>query len=213
MAHRARRDNLTRRSWLLAGVGIGVFGQSNPAEGSVRMTPRLDGEMLYVSAPELHFLTGKALDRLRDGSTVIFIAQLSLSLDDNKTFVRRQPQRFVFSCDVWDPEKFSVTKLGSASPRKGLSAHAAEAWCLESLAINTSGIAPDKLVWLRLDLRVADLKDQADMVGDSGLSIRGLIDTLSRPARTWQKTWTVDVVPPFRLGDLKKAGTRGPRTG
>jgi len=212
MAHKARRDNMTRRSWLLAGVGVGVFGQSFRAEGAIRMTARLDGEMLYISAPDLHFLTGKSLERLRDGSTVTFIAQLSLSLDDNKTILRRQPQRFVFSCDVWDPEKFSVTKLGSSSPRKGLSAAVAEAWCLESLAINTSGIAPDRPVWLRLDLRVADLKDQADMVGDSGLSIRGLIDTLSRPARTLQKNWTVDV-PPFRLGDLKKAGTRGSRSG
>jgi hypothetical protein len=93
-----------------------------------------------------------------------------------------------------------------------VSAAVAEAWCLESLAINTSGIAPDKPVWLRLDLRVADLKDQADMVGDTGLSIRGLVETLSRPARTLQPHWTVDV-PPFRLGDLKKPGARGSRSG
>jgi hypothetical protein len=211
MAHRARRDNLTRRSWLLAGMGFGVFGQSYRAEGALRMTPRLDGEMLYVSAPGLHFLTGKPLERLKDGRTVTFIAQLSLSLDDNRTILRNHPQRFVFSCDVWDPDKFSVTKLGS-STRKGLPAAAAEAWCLESMGINTSGIAPDKPVWLRLDLRVADLKDQADMVGDTGLSFRGLVEALSRPARTLQPHWTVDV-PPFRLEDLKKAGTRGPRSG
>jgi hypothetical protein len=143
---------------------------------------------------------------------VTFIAQLSLSLDENRTFLRRQPQRFIFSCDVWEPDKFSVLKLGGSPPRKGLSAAVAEALSLESLAINTSGIAPDRLVWLRLDLRVADLKDQANMVDDSGLSIRGLIDTLSRPARTLQPHWTVDV-PPFRLGDLKRAGARGPRSG
>jgi hypothetical protein len=213
MAHRARRDNLTRRSWLLAGVGIGVFGQSYRAEGALRMTPRLDGEMLYVSAPGLHFLTGKPLDRLRDGRTVTFIAQLSLSLDDNKTILRSHPLRFDFSCDVWAPDKFSVTKKGASSgARKGMSAEVAEAWCLESLAINTSGIAPDRPVWLRLDLRVADLKDQAEMVGDTGLSIPGLIDTLSRKARALQPHWTLDV-PPFRLGDLKKAAARGPRTG
>ena len=50
------------------------------------------------------------------------------------------------------------------------------------------------------------------MVGTPALSIRGLIDTLSRPARTLQPHWTVDV-PPFRLGDLKKAGARGSRSG
>ena len=71
---------------------------------------------------------------------------------------------------------------------------------------------PGQPVWLRLDLRVADMKDQADMVGDTGISIRGLIETLQPPARMLQQNWTVDV-PPFRLGDLKKAGARGTRSG
>ena len=175
------------------------------------MTPRLDGETLYVSAPDLHFLTGKPLQRLRDGREVTYIAQLSLSLDNNKTIPRSHAQRFIFSCDVWDTDKFSVTRLGGP-PRKGLSAAAAEAWCLDSLAINTSGIAPDSPVWLRLDLRVADLKDQADMAGETGLSIPLLIEIMSRRARTLQPHWTVDV-PPFRLEDLKRGGARGPRSG
>jgi len=212
MAQKARPEILTRRSWLLASIGIGVCGQTFRADGAPTMTARLDGETLYVTAPDLHFLTGKPLQRLRDGREVSFIAQLSLSLDDNRTILRSHPQRFIFSCDVWDPDKFSVAKLGGTPPRRSLSAAIAEAWCLESLAINTAGIAQDRPVWLRLDLRVADLKDQADMVGDTGLSLRNLIDTLSRPARTLQPHWTVDV-PPFRLGDLKKAGARGSRSG
>jgi hypothetical protein len=182
------------------------------AQGAPALSPRLDGDMLFVTAPDFHFLKGRALERLRDGSTVTYIAQLSLSLDEHRTTLRRQPQRFIFSCDVWEPDKFSVTRLGGSTPRKGLSLAAAEAWCLESLAISAAGIAPDRPVWLRLDLRVADMKDQADMVGDTGVSIRGLIDTLSRPARMLQQNWTVDV-PPFRLGDLKKAGARGTRSG
>src|SRR5437868_3874070 len=123
MAHQARRAQLTRRSWLLASTGFGVSGQSGCADGALRMTPRLDRQLLYVWDAGLHFLTGESLE-----------------------------------------------------------------------------------------LRVADLKDQADMVGDTGLSIRGLVDTLSRPAHTLQPHWTVDV-PPFRLGDLKKVGARGPRSG
>ena len=170
MAQRARRDILTRRSWLLGSVGIGVCGQTFRAEGAPVIDPRLDGETLYVSAPNLHFLTGKPLQHLRDGQEVTYIAQLSLSLDANKTVLRNHPQRFIFSCDVWEPDKFQVAKLGGSPPRKGMSATAAEAWCLESLSINTSGIDPDRQIWLRLELRVADLKDRADMAGDSGLS-------------------------------------------
>jgi hypothetical protein len=201
---------LTRRSWLLAGVGIGVCGQTFRVDGAATMTPRTDGEMLYISAPDLHFLTGKSLQHLRDGREVTYIAQLSLSLD-GKTYPRSHAQRFIFSCDVWDPDKYSVLKLGGSPPRKGLSAVAAEAWCLDSMAISTAGIAPDKQVWLRLDLRVADLKDQADMVNDP-LTISKLIEIMSRKARTLQDNWTV-TVPPFRLGDLKRPGARGPRSG
>jgi hypothetical protein len=209
MAQLARSYPLSRRGWLLAGLGMSVSALGVQAAPSLVM--RLDGDMLYVSAPDFHFLSGKPLERLKDGNEVTFIAQLSLSLDANRTILRPVRQRFVFSYDIWE-ERFSVTRIGSMA-RKGLTAAAAEAWCLESLAINTSGIPSDKPVWLRLDLRVADLKDQADLVGEgTGLSMRGLIDTLSRPARTLQPHWMVDE-PPFRLGDLKRAGTRGSGSG
>jgi hypothetical protein len=193
-------------------LGICVSARKFRAQAALSVNPRVDGEMLYVTAPDFHFLEGRALERLRYGSTVTYIAQLSLSLDEYRTTLRRQPRRFIFSCDVWEPDKFSVTKGDGSSPRKGLSVAAAEAWCLESLAISTAGLPPDKLVWLRLDLRVADLKDLADMVGDAGISMRGLIETLSRPARTLQQNWTVQVKP-FRLEDLKRAAARGSRSG
>src|SRR5262249_35682277 len=140
MAHPARNGKLTRRSWLLAGLGIGVSAPSFRAQGALTLLPRLDGDLLYISAPNLHFLSGKPLERLLDGRTVTFIAQLSLSLDGYKTFVRQKPQRFVFSCDIWEPDKFYVTRLESSPTRRGFTAPAAEAWCLESLAISTSGI-------------------------------------------------------------------------
>jgi hypothetical protein len=208
MAHRARRDKLTRRSWLLASLGIGV---SFRASAIASMILRLDGDLLYVAAPDFHFLTGKTLDRLKDGGSVTFLAQLSLSLDDNRTILKPVRQRFIFSYDIWQ-EKFSVVRLGSSTPRRGLSAAAAEAWCLESLAITTANVPPDQKVWLRLDLRVADLKDQADMVGDPPISLLRLIETFAHPARTLQPHWTLDQ-PPFRLGDLKRAAARGPRGG
>jgi hypothetical protein len=211
MAQGARRDILTRRSWLLAGIGIGVSGRVFRAQAAAGMTPRLDGETLYVSAPDLHFLSGKPLQHLRDGREVTYIGQLSL-LDNNKTPLRSHPQRFIFSCDVWEPDKFSVTRIGGATPRKGLSAPAAEAWCLDSLSINTAGIAPDKQVWLRLEMRIADLKDQADMAGESGLSIPRLVEIMSRRNRSLQDSWTADGGP-YRLEDLRRAGARGPRGG
>ena len=110
------------------------------------MTPRLDGEMLYVSAPDLHFLTGKPLDRLKDGRTVTFIAQLSLSLDDNRTDSAAPSAALRLQLRRLGSGQVLGHQAGRRPPRKGLSAAAAEAWCLESLAINTSGIAPDRPV-------------------------------------------------------------------
>ena len=208
MAQQAWSDRLTRRNWLLAGLGIGVSFRVSAAPS---MIIRLDGDLLYVSAPDFHFLTGKTLERLRDGGSVTFLAQLSLSLDDNRTILKPVRQRFIFSYDIWQ-EKFSVMRLGSSTPRRGLTANNAEAWCLESLAISTTNVPQAQPVWLRLDMRVADLKDQADMVGDPPISLLRLIETFAHPARTLQPHWTLDQ-PPFRLGDLKRAAARGPRGG
>src|SRR5579862_1680569 len=176
MAHPARSRNLTRRNWLLAGLGSGVslrivWGR-NP-----EVLLHMDGDVLYISAPELHFLTGKPLEKLKDGLTVVFVAQLSLSLDGNRTNVRQQPQRFIFSRDLWNG-RFSVTSGNSR--RIGLSSEKAEAWCLETLAVSTSGIPHDQPVWLRLDVRVADPKDSTAVMGESGVSLSKLIDIFSR---------------------------------
>jgi hypothetical protein len=171
---------------------------------------RMDGDILYVSAPDLHFLAGKPLERLKDGDTVVFIAQLSLSLDGNRTIERRQPQRFVFSYDIWE-QTFKVTRMGNIR-RTGLSAGAAEAWCLESLAISTSGIPQDQPVWLRLDLRVTESRDPAYMIGESGVSLSDLVKIFGRAARPAQPHWLLDR-PPFRLVDLKRAENRGSRGG
>ncbi len=142
---------------------------------------------------------------------MVFISQLSLSLDGNRSILRRLPERFVLSYDLWE-EKFSVTRLGG-SPRTAarLSAQGAEAWCLESLAISTSGIAPDKPFWVRLDLRAVDPRDQESVVGDSGISLTRLIETFSRPARAQQPHWTLERGP-LRLADLKSE-RRGSRSG
>jgi len=200
---------LTRRGWLLAGLGISVSARPSWGREVPSLVLEMDGEILYVAAPDLHFVSGKPLERLKDGDAVTYVAQLSLSLDGNRTIFRRQPQRFVFSYDIWEG-KFSVTS--GTSPHKVFPmAEKAEAWCLESLAISTSGIPQDMLVWARLDVRVGDAKDPAGLTGEGPFSLRNLIEVFSRPARAEQPHWMRER-PPFRLSDLKKAG-RGSRSG
>ncbi len=67
-----------------------------------------DGAQLHVTAPQLHFLTGKALDRIRNGNAVAFDFQLSAA--SGGSVLKRSLERFVISYDLWE-ERFAVTRL------------------------------------------------------------------------------------------------------
>src|ERR1039458_3590369 len=101
---------ISRRSWLLAGLTVSVF----PARCAQPIEVTFDGDNLHVSAPSLHFLTGKPLERLKDAATVVFLSQLTLFGENRDVAIRRVPERFVVSYDLWE-EKFSVTQLGSTT--------------------------------------------------------------------------------------------------
>jgi hypothetical protein len=102
---------------------------------------------------------------------------------------------------VWE-EKFRVVRLRDfhKSPA-GLTAAAAEAWCLENLFVPASGMPADKELWARLDIRAAEPKDNVSST-DSGISIPALIQLLSRPPRPQQDHWMLESAS-FRLADLK----------
>jgi hypothetical protein len=122
-------------------------------------------------------------------------------------------ERFVVSYDIWGEDKFSVTMPGPANrSASNLSASAAEAWCLEGLAISASGIAPDRPFWLRLDMRTADQKDLASVLADPGISLRNIILLLGRKPGAGDPQWTREAGP-LRLADLARAAARGARSG
>jgi hypothetical protein len=93
-----------------------------------------------------------------------------------------------------------------------LSAPAAEAWCLEGLAISALGMAPDRPFWLRFELRTADKKDLASGAGQPGLNLRSLIELFSMKPGPDDPNWTREVGP-LRLEDLRRAAGRGARNG
>jgi len=206
-----RRDRkeaglISRRRWLLAGVAIPL----SRLLASERLTVTWDGDDLRVAAPQMHFLAGKPLDRLKDGAAVVFLTQLTLTTDNFTTSLRRTPERFVFSYDLWE-EKFSVTKLGEGQHTVShLSALAAEAWCLDNVAISSTGLPQDRPFWLRFEMRAAEPKDEAAVIGESGLNLTRLIEVFSRRPRDQQPQWTADAGP-LRLGDLKRLVGRAAR--
>ncbi|HKW98268.1 MAG TPA: hypothetical protein VJN43_11085 [Bryobacteraceae bacterium] len=198
---------VTRRWWLVAGVSapftLGLAAQS--------LRVRLDGDDLRIQAPQIKFLTGKPLERLKDGGSVVFLAQLSVSTEVNAPAIKRAVDRFIVSYDLWE-ERFSVTQTGSEHRMVShLSANAAESWCLENLAVGIDGIAPDKPFWIRLDLRAEDPKDQAGVIGEAGINLARLIEIFSNPARVQQPHWEA-VAGPVRLADFKRV-RRSSRSG
>ena len=164
---------------------------------------RWDQDRLAVSAPQLHFLTGKALNRLRDGASVGFDAQLSLLAMAEAAPLRRDVDRFVVSYDLWE-EKFAVTRLGAPrSSASHLSAEGVETWCIDSMRLWPGGVDPGQTVRMRLELRADDSRELSLMPTEPGISLSGLIEIFSRPARMQQQKWLVESNP-FRIRDFRK---------
>lgn len=174
----------------------------------------LDGDYLRIAAPRLDFLSGKPLDRLKDGASVAFIGQLTISTSPNSLVpAARSVARFAFSYDIWE-ERFSVTKIGQQADSRRtashLSAQMAEDWCLENLAIDRSQIPADKPFYVQLDLRAEDPRDQLSFLGDPGINITRLIEIFGRPGRSAQPRW-LRTAGPYRLDDLRKVEIKGTR--
>ena len=176
-----------------------------------RLLVHLDNDYLRISVtPRLNFLAGRTLERLKDGASVAFVGQLTIVPDPNSLVTAaRSVARFALSYDIWE-QKFAVTKMGeradSRHSKSNLSsAEATENWCLENLTIERSMIPSDRPFYVQLDLRAEDPRDQAGIVGESGISISGVVDLFRNPVKSGQKPLRV-TNGPLRLADLRKAG-------
>ncbi|MEK7406959.1 MAG: hypothetical protein AAB225_17940 [Acidobacteriota bacterium] len=169
---------------------------------------RLEANQLRVSAPQLGVLSGLPLERLRNGAPVPFAFKLTLSTDRHATTLLRDLKRFVFSYDLWE-EKFSVVKLGH--PRRSAShmaTTAAEAWCVDDMALATAGLAQDRPFWARLEVRLENLREEA-AEEESGVSLTRLIELFGRRAETRRSSWLFEAGP-LRLADLNNSPARAP---
>ncbi|MEO8028349.1 MAG: hypothetical protein ABI823_17840, partial [Bryobacteraceae bacterium] len=162
---------------------------------------------LHVTAPQLHFLTGKPLEQLRNGATVSFNFQLSLSTDSNLKLRDRAVESYAISYDLWE-EKFSVRSLRAArKPPSLLSATAAEQWCIENIPVSPGSISADEPVWVRLEVRGGDGKETPifgpNNIGASGISLTSLIEIFSRPVAPRQLRLVAEAGP-LKLSDLRR---------
>jgi hypothetical protein len=205
----SRANGISRRRWLLATL-VAPVARVSAAEP---LAITFDGDTLHVGTSVLHFLSGKPLERLKDGATVVFLSQLTIFSDRWTTPFRRAPvERFVVSYDIWAEDKFSVTMPASNHSASNLHATALEAWCLGNLGISAAGLAPDRQFWLRLEMRTADQGDLASVTAEPGISLRNFILLLGRKPGTGDPQWTREAGP-LRLADLTRTGGRGTRNG
>jgi len=156
---------------------------------------------LEFLAPRVHFLSGKPLERLRNAAEVPFDIQITLWAGDHSRVSQKAIDEFVVSYDLWQ-ETFSVTKL-QAPRRVGshFSASAAEAWCLEQMTMDITGIPTSEPLWARLEIRAQDPpRDGTAPFGrgnitESGISLNNLLAIFTRPPPSPQSHWEADVGP------------------
>ena len=196
---------VTRRWWLLASLSAPFAAALRAQQLEVRLD---SGNLVRISAPAFQFLSGKPLERLKNGSSVSFLGQLSISTDANRTIQERALTRFALSYDIWEERfsavRYSLSRLEEASRKSSpLSELAIQNWCMESLAVDASRFPLDQQIWVRLELRLEDAHDTGGLIGETGISISRLIELFSRPARPSQDHWQLDAGP-FRLMDLKR---------
>jgi hypothetical protein len=156
--------------------------------GSQSMTVTTTGGEVRVQAPGFRFISGHALARLKDGLTVrIELALGVLAAPGAATVTAERRQAFVLSYDLWE-ERFAAAVSGTpAGSVSHLTAAAAEAWCIQQLAVPVSGLGAlrDQPFWIRLDSQIVN--GESSGREDEGLTLRGIIDTLSR-RRASEKT-------------------------
>jgi hypothetical protein len=165
---------------------------------------RIAGNHLRISAPKLHFLSGKPLENLRNGATVAFDIQVSILGDGRQSVLRRSFERFVVSYDLWE-ERFSVTRMRSSrASASHLTAAAAEAWCLDGFSFPVAELPRSNPFHVRVDVRAQNGR-QREEEQDDGLSLASLIELFSRPARTGDAMQWRAESKPLSVSDLQKA--------
>jgi hypothetical protein len=158
-------------------------------------------ESLKIRAHGFSFLKGKPLARLKDGQSVrveLTVMVLPAPGQPEAATIRRI---FSLSYDLWE-ERFAVTTVDRRSESvTHLAQPAAEAWCIEQLAIPLTvlgTVGRDKPFWIRLGYRILDPEDTPEP-GHWEYTIQALIDLLSRRRSRMESAPQTIEAGPFKL--------------
>ena len=166
--------------------------------------PRLIDAKIAVSAPNLNFLQGKTLDRLRNGQSVSFDFQIQI-LDGAKPLARSL-QRFVLSYDLWE-ESYSAVQMSQTSPRlpiystARLKPEALAGWCLNRMALPFPAVDKTKLLTLHLEIRSSGTHITNPLRPQGTVDLGVLVELFSRPPDPRELRFTAQSQP-FTLSTL-----------
>lgn len=194
------------RLWWLAVAFLGGMATAMVAE---ELILRAQGSRVDFLAPQLHYLTGRPLARMKNSEAVAFDFHVTLSDRENK-IVRETAARFIISYALWE-ERFKVVKVLPArkDAPKGLTANEAEAWCVREMSLDVNGIAGNQPLWAYMEIRGDGEREHPlfskDSITDDGISLRGFIDKFSRLPQATQPHWELKAGP-LTLDQLRRGG-------
>lgn len=190
------------RTRILLMAIVGILGVNMPAE-SKSLIVEYRGDHLQVSAPQMHFIEGKALETLHNGSTVTYVLSLTVAAERAAKPALLVRERFLVSFDLWE-EKYSVVQAGPGGRAASrLTAAMAEAWCLENMPIPLRTVPERQSFVVRLECLIEEDEKGSGGENNSGLTLASLIDIFSRKRETEPSKWEA-ASESLRLEDLKR---------
>ena len=155
---------------------------------------------LKIRAPAFGFLKGDAHARLKDGRLVRVELTAMVLPAPGKSPAAVTRRIYSLSYDLWE-ERFAVSTVDARSQSiSHLTLAAAEAWCIEQLAIperSLGALGGDQPFWVRVEYRFLD-GDGASEQAEAGYTLQALIDALSRRRKAEPSPHVLEAGP-FRL--------------
>jgi hypothetical protein len=192
------KSNRCRILLLAAACLLYMNAPANP----LSLSAERHGDHLHIVAPQMHFISGRAVEKLHNGSMITYVLKLIIAPQHAREAVVVLQEKFAISFDLWE-EKYSVVQKkpdGRSATR--LTSSAAEAWCLENMPVPVRSVPERQPFMIRLECFIdeGDAKENAE--SRSGLTLAAIIDAFSRKKPEETPRWEA-AGGPFLLEHLK----------
>ena len=159
-------------------------------------------DQLRFTAPKIHFVAGRAADRLKEGNAVPVYFQATIAVGSRQNIVERLVESFVISYDLWE-ERFKVVARGQRKSASNLTAVQTENWCFENLGISLANVPRNQPLYFKLEIRTEDSGARTPLFNSpDNFNLTALINLFSRPPERQQWHWSGEAGP-FGYSDLQ----------